>query len=164
MSAESYLILALWSILGLVFFRLIIQKDKEQRFGRSVVVWIVTMFLLFFVSAIWMRQSIHAEIEPILDSVVVHDVIHSSLVRNSLIQMGICLLSMAILFNIFAIQNKKQKELEAARIMAEKANAAKSEFLASMSHEIRTPINAVLGMNEMIIRESRDKRITTYAR
>ena len=37
---------------------------------------------------------------------------------------------------------------------AERANEAKSTFLAHMSHEIRTPINAVLGMNEMILRES----------
>ena len=34
----------------------------------------------------------------------------------------------------------------------EEANKAKSEFLANMSHEIRTPINAILGMNEMILR------------
>ena len=47
---------------------------------------------------------------------------------------------------------------------ARRANSAKSEFLANMSHEIRTPINAVLGMNEMIIRESTSDRITTYAR
>ena len=47
---------------------------------------------------------------------------------------------------------------------ADAASAAKSGFLADMSHEIRTPINAVLGMNEMILRESKDKRITTYAR
>lgn len=43
------------------------------------------------------------------------------------------------------------------------ANEAKSNFLASMSHEIRTPINAVLGMNEMIIRESREPDIVNYA-
>ena len=46
------------------------------------------------------------------------------------------------------------KELLEAKLDADRANAAKSEFLASMSHEIRTPINAVLGMNEMIQRES----------
>ena len=36
----------------------------------------------------------------------------------------------------------------------ENANQAKSQFLANMSHEIRTPINAIVGMNEMIRRES----------
>ena len=40
---------------------------------------------------------------------------------------------------------------------------AKTNFLASMSHEIRTPINAILGMNEMIIRENRDPEIAEYA-
>ncbi|MBR3335202.1 MAG: response regulator, partial [Clostridia bacterium] len=38
--------------------------------------------------------------------------------------------------------------------VAERSSAAKSEFLANMSHEIRTPINAVMGMNEIILRES----------
>lgn len=47
---------------------------------------------------------------------------------------------------------------------AEASSRAKSVFLSNMSHEIRTPINAVLGMNEMIIRESRDNKITGYAR
>ncbi len=40
---------------------------------------------------------------------------------------------------------------------------AKTKFLASMSHEIRTPINAVLGMNEMILRENKDPVIEDYA-
>lgn len=43
------------------------------------------------------------------------------------------------------------------------ASRAKSRFLAQMSHEIRTPINAVLGMNEMILRESEDEEILEYA-
>ncbi len=48
-----------------------------------------------------------------------------------------------------------QGELLEEKVRAESANLAKSEFLANMSHEIRTPINAVLGMNEVILRESR---------
>ena len=43
------------------------------------------------------------------------------------------------------------------------ANEAKSAFLTSMSHEIRTPINAVLGMNEMILRESSEEEIIGYS-
>ncbi len=46
---------------------------------------------------------------------------------------------------------------------AERANEAKSSFLARMSHEIRTPINAVLGMNEMILRETQSDNIREYA-
>ncbi|MCR5476868.1 MAG: response regulator [Lachnospiraceae bacterium] len=53
--------------------------------------------------------------------------------------------------------------LEEARQRAEEASNSKSEFLASMSHEIRTPINAVIGMNEMILRESNDPNILSYA-
>lgn len=43
------------------------------------------------------------------------------------------------------------------------ANQAKSNFISNMSHEIRTPINAVLGMDEMILRESGDETIRGYA-
>ncbi|MBO4266817.1 MAG: response regulator [Lachnospiraceae bacterium] len=50
---------------------------------------------------------------------------------------------------------KMQTELFEEKVRAESANIAKSDFLANMSHEIRTPINAMLGMNEMIMRESR---------
>ncbi len=46
---------------------------------------------------------------------------------------------------------------------AQLANQAKSAFLVNMSHEIRTPINAILGMNEMILREERKPEIHDYA-
>ncbi len=46
---------------------------------------------------------------------------------------------------------------------AEDANHAKSRFLSHMSHEIRTPINAVLGMNDMILKESKEESTLEYA-
>lgn len=58
---------------------------------------------------------------------------------------------------------KLNKEYEKAKNEAVMANEAKSLFLSNMSHEIRTPINAVLGMNEMILRECRDEQLLTYA-
>ncbi len=55
------------------------------------------------------------------------------------------------------------EQLEIAKTEAENANRAKSQFLARVSHEIRTPINAVIGMNEMILRESGEEQIRKYA-
>lgn len=54
-------------------------------------------------------------------------------------------------------------EMIEAKEKADEANHAKSSFLANMSHEIRTPINAVLGMDEMIIRETSEPEIRSYA-
>ncbi|MCR4891438.1 MAG: response regulator [Lachnospiraceae bacterium] len=54
-------------------------------------------------------------------------------------------------------------EVEKAKEGEMQANRAKSEFLARMSHEIRTPINGILGMNSMILKESRNPDVYDYA-
>ena len=59
-----------------------------------------------------------------------------------------------ILIVYFGQKAAENNELREARKVAERSSAAKSEFLANMSHEIRTPINAVMGMNEIILRDS----------
>lgn len=61
------------------------------------------------------------------------------------------------------VAEEAKEEAERAKEIAQEANRAKSDFLANMSHEIRTPINAVLGMDEMILRESADAQIQEYA-
>nr|MCR5347324.1 response regulator [Fretibacterium sp.] len=61
------------------------------------------------------------------------------------------------------VQVQESEELREAKAAAENASQAKSVFLSNMSHEIRTPINAVLGMNEMILRESSEQNIIEYS-
>ncbi len=67
---------------------------------------------------------------------------------------------------IIEIINSKLDDLQTEARQAEnaeEANRAKTEFLANMSHEIRTPINSILGMNEIIIRETEQEEIAEYA-
>ena len=61
------------------------------------------------------------------------------------------------------VQIQESDELREAKAAAEYASQAKSAFLSNMSHEIRTPINAVLGMNEMILRESEEPNVIEYS-
>ena len=60
-------------------------------------------------------------------------------------------------------ERRKLEEMKKLKEDADQANIAKSDFLARMSHEIRTPINSILGMNEMILRESKSREIRGYA-
>ncbi len=85
--------------------------------------------------------------------------------------------ALAILVLLFSLETPDyekliatMKELEEAKTESEKerrradmANQAKSMFLANVSHEVRTPINAIIGMNEMILRECKEEKTKEYA-
>ena len=68
---------------------------------------------------------------------------------------------------VIVLQNNKlrvrQNTIEDKNAQLAAANKAQTTFISNMSHEIRTPINAILGMDEMIIRESSEEEIREYA-
>ena len=80
-----------------------------------------------------------------------------------LLVMGVLIFTIAVILKRTKRERDDREKLLIVSERAVAASEAKSSFLSSMSHEIRTPINAVLGMNEMILREARDERILEYS-
>lgn len=72
---------------------------------------------------------------------------------------GFILAALFSLFHSISIIIQMEEDKKRAYMEA----SVKSDFLATMSHEIRTPINAILGMNEAIIRESSEESVKHYA-
>ncbi|MGN0154281.1 MAG: response regulator [Lachnospiraceae bacterium] len=85
--------------------------------------------------------------------------------QRSIVFNGVTMALGLIFLLLVAIINTIREilDMESAKQQAISASEAKARFLAHMSHEIRTPINAVLGMDAMILRESRELPIKEYA-
>ena len=183
MTTESYLILICWSILGFVFFRYIFQRDDEQRrFGKSTISWIALLFLIFFTSMLWVREATNDAAQTVLGNLSEYyteelnehgvpptdrekadsefylqnqmQIVSESLTRHNFMQMILVMISLFIMFNIYNLMMKREKNMEVQKVQAEQSNKAKSTFLSNMSHDIRTPMNAIIGYTNLIKKES----------
>ena len=182
LSTESYLILVAWSVLGFVFFRYIFQRDTEQRFGKSTVVWITLLFLILFISTLWVREATRDTTKLVLNNLSDYnftelgehgivlspteqldteyylqsqlDLVSDALLKNSMAQMVLIAISLYIMFHLYRMMQNKERNMEVQKIRAEQSNRAKSTFLSNMSHDIRTPMNAIIGYTTLSKKEA----------
>ena len=83
-------------------------------------------------------------------------------IRAHIVPIGITVIAVVVAGAALAVsyirqQRRQLKEMAALKAEAEHANAAKSNFLFNMSHDIRTPMNAVLGFNDLMLKDIDDK-------
>ena len=165
LATESYFILSAWSIAGIVVFRGVFNRDRTGRLGTSTVAWLVLMFFIFFSSHMWNRQMTHALTDTVVDEIshryapidkdgkVTQEekeaatflerqkvTVDDSLTRYNMIQIGLVLIALALMYSIYAVISRREKE----------ASKAKSYFFSTVSHDIRTPLNAIVGFSELL--------------
>ena len=142
--AKSFNIAAISCLICIGIIAYTIIKDSSKKLTRDyeyVAVGFVVLAL--------------AGIGQIFSYMFAHNGVFSGLL------MSIGLMGFLICAAIHTIKQLIGIRLSASEAMI--ANKAKDQFLANMSHEIRTPLNGILGMDEMIIRESRESKIKQYA-
>ena len=170
LSTESYLILAVWSIGGFLYFRFYIRRDREGRLGRSIVAWVVLLALIIFTSSVWMDQTAENALSQSNANIQAHleenggqideaflasesaKTEHALRVSSS-IQIALITLSLAILLEIYSFMQKRERQTEVEKLLAEQSSRAKTSFLSNMSHEIRTPMNAIIGLDNIALRD-----------
>ncbi len=137
-----------WFLLAFVFVALIVEKKAKY---ILLITGLAVSWGCYFLSYLYPSLPAAHTTEMAYTDVVL------SLTMVSAITCGMLLFQNAIYRSENRTAQRQKREIE-------ELNRAQNRFFSSMSHEIRTPINTIIGLNEMILRETTSDEIAADAR
>ncbi|MBR5549632.1 MAG: amino acid permease [Kiritimatiellae bacterium] len=165
LTTESYFILSAWSVIGIIVFRGVFNRDRHGRLGTTTVAWVVLLLFIFVSGHLWNRQKTRLLTDIVVDQISERyapmdddgslneeeratesflknqeDWVNAELTRYNLIQIAVVLITLALMYSIYSVISRREKE----------AAKAKSYFFSTISHDIRTPLNAIVGFSQML--------------
>lgn len=139
----------------------IINKNAVEYFGIHPECEDISLDQLFYVN-----KNILQTVEGIIkiDADCIMKPAHCRLCINRVLNKYKDVKGYIVIVDDFTDKVKIFEELEEAKRKADIANKAKSDFLTRMSHEIRTPLNTIIGMDEMVLKETNNKKVAEYGK
>lgn len=67
--SETYVLLTVWSFLGIVFFNMVIRKDHARHFGKAIIVWIVLMVFVVSMTMAWVERLNESKGDEVIDTI-----------------------------------------------------------------------------------------------
>jgi len=130
MASETYFLFVAWAILGFIVFRAVLQHERENRFGGSIIVWVGLLSLVLFVSLVWMSQTNmnvtadavaniqkhYAEAGAVIDDAFVASTLEGIRLANArsiVVVVALFALSLGVLLTNYAVLSKRARRHEA---------------------------------------------------
>lgn len=145
MCAESFLLLAVWCLLGFIFYWRTMRKSELSDFKGVAVTTTVLFCLVLYSAIIWFVKSLPASYSSKEAASVI--------TVNAIILIAFAFVGAIVMLYIQGALRRRHNQLQREIIRAEESSKAKSRFLFSISHDIRTPMNAILGYTHLIKQE-----------
>ena len=154
MDAPAFLLLALWCMLGFLFYWRTVKLSNLSEYSGMGTSGIVLFALLLYSAIMWFlsRLANKGSIEQIKSSIVV----------ESIVLLAIIFIGLIVMLYVQNLTRKKHEALEREKIRAVESSMAKSQFLFNMSHDIRTPMNAIIGYTELARKENNPPETKDY--
>ncbi|MBE6106942.1 amino acid permease [Anaerovibrio lipolyticus] len=142
LNTESYLLLAVWSIIGLIYYWYIFKHDKHDHFGKSFSMCTVLLFLNFFTSSLWLRQMMVTKLPLLRQSgyAAIHEVLNTS----SIIQIVIIILILVFMGDIFTIMRQREYQLNIKVQEEQHTSQVRNSFLIGMTHDIGLMMQSIM--------------------
>ena len=143
--AESFLLLAVWCLLGFVFYWYKMKSAAISEHEGNTIASTLLFCLLLYSSLMWFIKSILKMDDPNNN--------RGEIIVRSIVLMVIIAVGLIVMLYIQKMLHERHSILWREKIQAEENNKAKSRFLFNMSHDIRTPMNAIIGYTHILLDE-----------
>ena len=154
MGSQAFLLLALWCLLGFVFYWRTVNHSTLTEYSGMSTSGIVFFVLVIYSALMWMAKMLMAK-----DSV---EEMKAALLWGGAVAAVIIFAGLIVMLYVQNLVRQKHEAAEREKIRAVESSLAKSQFLFNMSHDIRTPMNAIIGYTGLALKEPASDTLRGY--